>query len=405
MRVQLICLLLCYHGAQLSIASSSSSVRGSGTGPKQRISPFQRIYGKENAHVRDAIHKLETESTHYRRTGLHADPDFFEKQLLDENGKRRTQEVVYGEDVFKPMRITMYTEHLMTRRSSATAAQVDFITDTILPRMSEFWSETLKVLPVGTREGKPDLPLIIDKTALYDDEFCGDPEFTKVPNEHFSDGIANTDLILYVSGEPSSKFCGPSTLAVAVACNFDKYDRPTAGAINFCLAQIELDSTGSAHESIIEDNVHVAIHEAGHVLGMSTNSFKLFRDPDTMEPLTPRPVRAQTHTCVTGTTMNAQLPADNTLQILTAENGQRYATIVTPKVRAVARNQFNCQDLEGAQLENQPTGSSCTGDHWDERLFYPESMSGVISPTSVILSPLSKSAFLLLCVIYNFMPS
>jgi hypothetical protein len=66
---------------------------------------------------------------------------------------------------------------------------------------------------------------------------------------------------------------------------------------------------------------------------------------------------------------------------------------VTPKVRTVARNQFNCADLEGGQLENQPTGSSCTGDHWDERLYYPESMSGVISPTSVILSPLTLALF------------
>jgi leishmanolysin-like peptidase len=69
----------------------------------------------------------------------------------------------------------------------------------------------------------------------------------------------------------------------------------------------------------------------------------------------------------------------------------RYASIVTPKVQVVVRNHFNCSDLEGAQLENQPTGaSSCTGDHWDERQYYPESLSGVISPTTVILSPLSK---------------
>ena len=56
----------------------------------------------------------------------------------------------------------------------------------------------------------------------------------------------------------------------------------------------------------------------------------------------------------------------------------------------MARNQFGCQSLEGAQLENQPTGTqSCTGDHWDERLFYPEALSGVISPTTNIISPLT----------------
>jgi leishmanolysin-like peptidase len=73
-----------------------------------------------------------------------------------------------------------------------------------------------------------------------------------------------------------------------------------------------------------------------------------------------------------------------------ANNGQRYAMIVTPKVRAIARNQFDCQSLEGAKLENQPTGTdSCTGDHWDEHDYYPEALSGVISPTTNVLSHLT----------------
>ena len=75
------------------------------------------------------------------------------------------------------------------------------------------------------------------------------------------------------------------------------------------------------------------------------------------------------------------LPDENTMKFFQADNGQRYAAVVTPKVRAIARNQFNCQELEGAKLENQPTGTdSCTGDHWDEHDYYPEALSGVISP-------------------------
>jgi len=74
----------------------------------------------------------------------------------------------------------------------------------------------------------------------------------------------------------------------------------------------------------------------------------------------------------------------------TNAQGNRYASIVTEKVRTIARNQFDCQSLDGAQLENQPTrAESCTGDHWDERLFYPEALSGVISPTANILSSLT----------------
>lgn len=82
------------------------------------------------------------------------------------------------------------------------------------------------------------------------------------------------------------------------------------------------------------------------------------------------------------------------MQFYEGGNGQRYAAIVTPKVRAMARNQFNCQSLPGAKLENQPTGSdSCTGDHWDEHDYYPEALSGVISPTTNIMSHMTLALF------------
>ena len=376
--------------------SSSNNVRGP---TKQRISPYQRIYGTENAAVHAERHRIETESTHYLRTGLHSDPDFYLDQYDPVMRKRRLQGNVmetFDGSFFEPLRITMVTDHLETRRSVVTEDQVDFIVNTILPRMSKFWSETLNVLPVGTREGVKNMPLKIDNSKLMQQKYCGDMEFTAVPTEHIVDGVENTDLILYVSGEPSARFCGPSTLAVAVACNFDEQDRPTAGAINFCLDQIELDRNGGAHESVIQDNVDVAIHEAAHVLGMSSNSYKFFRD-ENGKALTPRVnggFQKALAECVNGETKQEVIPAETTLKLLTADNGQRYATIVTPKVQAVVRNHFNCMDLDGAQLENQPTGNSCTGDHWDERLFYPESLSGVISPTSVILSPLSKCSIL-----------
>jgi hypothetical protein len=249
--------------------------------------------------------------------------------------------------------------------------------------MSDFWSSALSVVPV---EGN----LLISTADLQGRVYCGDSEFAKVPSNHISTGVPDTDLVLYVSGTPSTRFCGPSTLAVAVACNFDQFDRPIAGAVNFCLDQIEIDDDGTASDSIIDDNVDVAIHECAHVLGMSSNSYRFFWDPDTGLPRTYRPFEARTVVCVNGKEMTLILPSDNTMKFFIATNGQRYASIVTPKVATVARNQFDCQELNGAQLENQPTGeNSCTGDHWDERMFYPELLSGVISPTTNYLSPLT----------------
>ena len=215
-----------------------------------------------------------------------------------------------------------------------------------------------------------------------------------MPAEHISTGLTETDLILYVSGAPSSRFCRGTTLAVAVACNFDQWDRPTAGAINVCLDRIDLNSDGSASDSILQDNVDVLIHEVAHVLGHSSNSYRFFWNSETGTERTARPFQSRTVTCVDNVERNLILPDENTMKFFDSPSGQRYAAIVTEKVRSQARNQFDCQTLEGAKLENQPTGSdSCTGDHWDEHDYYPEALSGVISPTTNILSHLTLALF------------
>ena len=376
-----------------------------------RQHPIRRIYGEENRGVREELHRLEQESTKYWRTGVRENPELEVKyenhpfQLMEEERQRRRRklsdsglteeqlELEINRDLqastltnatrFQPLRITFNTEALDLQRNSLNGQQIDFIKNTILPRTGDYWSKALKVVRVQDK-------LKINPGELANRQFCGDSEFARVPASHISDGIPDVDMILYVSGQPSTRFCGPTTLAVAVACNFDQFDRPTAGAINFCLDQVILDADGTASQAIIDDNVDVAIHEAAHVLGMSSNSYRFFWDPNTGKPRTSREFKTSTVTCVDGVTRTLILPNENTMKFFVAKNGQRHASIVTEKVRAVARNQFNCQILAGGQLENQPTGtSSCTGDHWDERLFYPEALSGVISPTTNILSPLT----------------
>jgi len=356
---------------------------------------LQKLYGHENSGVRAEINKVERHSTQYWRRGIREDHNFqikyenhpFERKINSEHDNSNrfllSEEVTTNGTIFKPMRIRFYTEALDRQRNENNNKEIDFIESEILPRTSNFWTKSLSVVPVKDN-------LIIQPGELANRRYCGDSEFTEVPSVHISDGIPDTDLVLYVSGRPSTRFCGPNTLAVAVACNFDQFDRPTAGAINFCLDQIKLGRDGTASDSVKEDNIDVAIHEAAHVLGMSSNSYKYFYDSETGKPRTERPFKTSTITCVDGIERTLTLPNENTMKFFVASNGQRYASIVTPRVRTVARNHFDCQTLEGAQLENQPTGAqSCTGDHWDERMFYPEALSGVISPTANILSPLT----------------
>ena len=60
--------------------------------------------------------------------------------------------------------------------------------------------------------------------------------------------------------------------------------------------------------------------------------------------------------------------------------GDCVARIVTPRVRQAARNHFGCEDLEGAELESQPTGSCrLSGSHWEQRAFETEVMTSYAS--------------------------
>jgi len=383
---------------------------GAAEAEQRRRHPIHRIY-RENAHIRRRVEELEN-SLPYFQTGIRGDPSHFvnyrnhpfdrmrrEREARAERDERLGDEVgnhendhrevkeegspPVDEDPFRPIRIHFDTSALDSELSDGTEMKINFVKNVILPRMQDYWTAALSVVPV---EGN----LLVSTAELQGRAYCGDTEFSKVPVTHISTGVPDSDLVLYVSGAPSARFCGPSTLAVAVACNFDQFDRPTAGAINFCLDQIDLDENGRASESVAEDNVDVAVHEAAHVLGMSSNSYRFFWDPDVGLERTGRPFYARSVVCVDGVERTLILPDDNTMKFFIATSGQRYASIVTPKVATVARNQFNCQELNGAQLENQPTGeNSCTGDHWDERMYYPEALSGVISPTTNVLSPLT----------------
>ena len=334
-------------------ASTEAYLNGEKEGPKYVNHPYQ----------------------HYARRLLeHQGLESLSRRMLRTSEGRDLQQEQEGraeESAWKNIRVKADVTALESRRdgSAEMDEKINFIRDVILPRTLAYWGQALMVIPV-------DGDLQISTRELANGQYCGDSEFAKVPSSHVTNGIPDTDLILYVSASDSSRFCpsGGETLAVAVACNFDVFDRPIAGAVNFCLDKIDVSRISD--EATIQDNVDVAVHETGHILAMSGNSYKYFYDPKTGEPRTSRPISSSTVTCVDGTQRVTEIPDENTMRFFVASNGQRYASIVTEKVATVARNQFNCQSLIGGQLENQPTGSSCHGDHWDERQYYPENLSG-----------------------------
>ncbi len=135
--------------------------------------------------------------------------------------------------IFQPLRISFNTDALDAQDDGTNTARINFIKTQLLPRAAAFWSQTLSVVPV---QGY----LQINPSDLVNGQYCGDTEFSMVPSEEMSPGILNTDLRLYVSATNSTTYCGPNTLAVAVACNFDGYDRPVAGAVNICINQVRV---------------------------------------------------------------------------------------------------------------------------------------------------------------------
>lgn len=81
-------------------------------------------------------------------------------------------------------------------------------------------------------------------------------------------------------------------------------------------------------------------------------------------------------TCVDGTTQLVRVASADTIRPVTTENGYAAYEVVTETVRNVVRNQFDCQELGGARLENQPTAANdCFGSHWEQRLFNNEYMA------------------------------
>ena len=164
-----------------------------------------------------------------------------------------------------------------------------------------------------------------------------------------------------------------------------------SGFINFCLDEIPVHSSGKVKQSDIQNLISVGIHEFAHVLGMNGESWKFFRHPLTGEPMTERPFTKVNRVCVNGKKFkDVVIPSCRTIQEGKSSNGMPYFEIVTPTVRQVVRNQFGCQTLTGARLENQPTNEyDCFGTHWDERYFYADTLSAYYTPEADYFSALT----------------
>lgn len=317
------------------------------------------------------------------------------KEITQADISRRTSQ----SDSMKPLRIKFYVEPLLKDIQNAdalTKAKGNTIIQKVLPQIETLWSESLSVVPS---------PSIVLPQGVCFELFDYPPDWSDAKK-----GLPDADLLIFVSGMNSigsTELCSStsalSTLAVSSPCAIDPVtDRPVVGFANVCLNMVQTGTNGLVLEKSIATMVDVMSHELAHVLGMNSELYKYFRNSVTGKPLTPRNKNSgftvtPNVPCVGGQDAeDLELACENTVRYdveevtYGANQFQRgYYEIVLPTVAQVARNHFNCQSLEGARLENQPTSSDCLGSHFDERTWFTEFMSAVYDDNAAYFSPLT----------------
>ncbi|XP_014238873.1 leishmanolysin-like peptidase isoform X2 [Trichogramma pretiosum] len=278
----------------------------------------------------------------------------------------------------------------------------ELINNTILPEAVHFWERALMVRETrGTIRlnrkcestqvfVKDNLTHCID--TCKSETMCGE---VVVPEEHLDacricnkaglncrvepgsvpgSGIDGADFVFYVSAMSTERCKKGLTVAYAAHCQQEAaLDRPIAGHANLCPESI------STKSQELETLLSTVKHEILHALGFSVSLYAFYRD-DKGEP---RTRRTETGKPPLNKTLQTHQWSESTIRTVIRHSWQVHGgsvrremqMVVTPRVTAEVRAHFGCQDLEGAELEDQgEDGTALT--HWEKRVFENEAMTG-----------------------------
>ena len=297
-------------------------------------------------------------------------------------------------DSYKPLRITFVTDNLLEFPSqltnsdgeavetvtAATVSKIEAITGDILPSVSELYAGALTVVrSIGN---------IFPVPGSSNRDRCGEAIF---PHHHLKDGVPNTDTLIYVT--LNGPHCSFGITSYASVCSFDQHMRPLTGNLVICLDNIEA-PRGEVSEVETLRLIASLTLQVGKMLGLSTSLFQYYINPDTGKAWG---ATTKTVTCVDGESKELSVPNILLSTMESADHGRgdiRHPSfeIVSPTVKQVVRNHFDCQSLSGARLDHTP--ASCFGEALDPRYHFDEDMVlGTTADTAFSLSPLTLALF------------
>lgn len=195
-------------------------------------------------------------------------------------------------------------------------------------------------------------------------------------------GIANTDFVFYVSARQTERCHKGLTVAYAAHCQQEAaMDRPIAGHANLCPDSI------STKPQELQTLLSTVKHEILHALGFSVSLYAFFRD-EHGRPRTKR--KPDTGKPYLNEKLQIHQWGESTIKKVTREKwyvrgGVVQKTVdmmVTPRVVEEVRQHFNCDKLEGAELEDQG-GEGTALTHWEKRIFENEAMTGTHTQSPV----------------------
>ena len=188
------------------------------------------------------------------------------------------------------------------------------------------------------------------------------------------DNVSEKDFILFVSSIQTEHCNEANIVAYASYCQQEHaLDRPVAGFANLCPGKLE---TGA---QAFEGLLSTVKHEIYHALGFSVGLFAFYRDPEGK----PYTKRLKNGLPEYNSETNLYQWSDRVVKRIVRKDwavaggsiNHPVQLIVTPNVQREVRRHFGCDDLEGAELENQG-GEGTALTHWEKRLFENEAMTG-----------------------------